>query len=117
MGHSLAGHRAGVAVIADEAAHDGSVLLLNPGLVVLAVRPGAGELDSRSLHQPISVSLMKALSLSESMPLMEKGSCRPIATSYQPFHHQGLLAGRQRKGFGPTGADAGCHQAVDEGPR
>ena len=30
----------------DEVADHGPVLLLNPGLVVLAVRPGPGELDA-----------------------------------------------------------------------
>ena len=46
VGHGLSGHRAGVAVMTDEVADHGAVLLLDPGLVVLAVGPGPGELDA-----------------------------------------------------------------------
>ena len=36
VGHGLTGHRAGVAVMTDEVADHGAILLLDPGLVVLA---------------------------------------------------------------------------------
>ena len=58
----------------DEVADHRAVLLLDPGLVVLAVRPRTGELDAplgAVLGESIvdESSLMNTLSLSESMPL------------------------------------------------
>ena len=46
VGHDLSGYRAGVAVMTDAVADHRAVLLLDPGLVVLAVGPRTGELDA-----------------------------------------------------------------------
>jgi len=45
MRHGLTGDLTGVTVMADEAAHHISVLLLDPGLIVAVVCSGPGELD------------------------------------------------------------------------
>ena len=59
----------------NEAPYHGTVLLLNLGLVVAAVRPGTGELDAATGAVLDNVLLMNTLSLSESIPRMGKGSC------------------------------------------
>ena len=41
----LAGQGTRVAVVTNEPAHHGAVLLLDPSLVITAVRPGTGEFD------------------------------------------------------------------------
>ena len=46
VGHGLSSNLARIAVMTDKVADHRAVLLLNPGLVVLAVRPGPGELDA-----------------------------------------------------------------------
>ena len=111
----MASHRGRVSVIADEAAQDSSVLLLNPGLVVLAVRSEASELD------PSFVAPMYQRLVDEGTVVVRidpKNRERQLPDNgLQVLDHQGLLAGQQRNGFGPTGADVGCHQVVDEGPR
>ena len=45
MRHGLTGDLTGVTVMADEAAHHISVLLLDPCLIIVVVRSGPGELD------------------------------------------------------------------------
>ena len=80
-GHGSVPHLSGVAAMAAEAADHRPVLMFNPGLIVLAVGPGACEFDVPSAQYLVRVSLMNALSLSESMPCMEKGSCLLMASS------------------------------------
>lgn len=46
VGYGLACHLARATLMAQEPADHRAVLLLHPGLIVLAVRPGTGELDA-----------------------------------------------------------------------
>ena len=69
----------------------------------------------RSAHHPISVSLMKALSLSKSTPLDALVGKRQLsAYGFQSLDHQGLFPFQQGNGLWPTSADVGGHQAVGE---
>ena len=55
MSQGLTGNLACVAVMPDESADDGPVLLLDPSLVVLSICPGTGELD-HCLHSVAQAS-------------------------------------------------------------
>ena len=68
---------------------------------------------SRPTHHRISVSLVKALSLSESMSIIGWGIGRPRAS--RPSTSRDCSLAGSGNGLGPTGADFGGHQAVDDG--
>ena len=61
--------------VADQPPDNGSVLLFDPGLIVLFVRPGSRQLDLPT------VSLMKAESLSTSRPSIANGSFARISST------------------------------------
>ena len=67
--------------MADEAPHHVAVLLLDPGLIVLRYALDRVNSMPRSAQYPISVSLMNAPSLSESMPRMGNGNRWPMASN------------------------------------
>ena len=102
----------------DEVADHGAVLLLNPGLVVLAVGPGTGELDA-PLGAVLGESIVDESIVDEYAVVVRldafdwEGQLSP--DSLQSRHHQGLLPSQQWHGLGPAGADIGGHQAVDHG--
>ena len=80
----------------DEVADHRAVLLLNPGLVVLAVRLGTGELDApfgavlgeSIVHEYAVVVRVDAFDWEGQLPTDDLQSC----------HHQGLLPGQQWTG-------------------
>ena len=96
-----------------EVADHGPVLLLNPGLAVLAVRPGTSELDA-----PPGAVLGE--SIVDEYAVVVRGNAfdgegQLPSDGLQALDHQGLLPGQQRRRFSPAGADIGGHQAVDHG--
>ena len=101
----------------DETAYHGAVLLLDPGLVVAAVRPRPGELDAmvgavldRRLVDEHAVVIHSALVRVDT----PDGEGQPLPDGSQSRNHQGLLPGQEGHGFGPASTDVGGHQAVDE---
>ena len=96
-------------VVADHRA----VLLLNPGLVVLAVRPGTSELDA-PLGAVLDQRLVDEYAVVVRVDAFD-GEGQLPCDGLQSCHHQGLLPGQQWNGLGPAGADIGGHQAVDHG--
>ena len=77
--------------MADEATDGGSVLLLDPGLVILAVGSGTGELDA-----PVSAVIYQRL-VDEHAVIVgvdaSYGKEQLSADGFQPFDHQGLFPG------------------------
>src|SRR5262245_61665991 len=63
-------------LVADEAADDGAVLLLDPGLVVLVIRPRARELPLLLLAVRLERLIDEGAVVSESIPLMGTGNWR-----------------------------------------
>ena len=101
--------------MAAEAADHRPVLMFNPGLIVLAVGPGACEFDVPSAQYLVRVSLMNALSLSESMPCMEKGSCLLMASS--PASTKDCsLASRGTASIHPVHTSEATRLHIKEGP-
>ena len=97
----------------DEVADHGAVLLLNPGLVVLAVRPGTGELDA-PFSAVLGESIVDEYAVVVRVDAFDReGQLSP--DGLQSCRHQGLLPSQQWNGLGPAGADIGGHQAVDHG--
>ena len=46
VGYGLSRYLARVTLVPQEPSDDHAILLLNPGLIILPVRPGTGELDA-----------------------------------------------------------------------
>ena len=98
--------------MADEASYHGTVLLLNPGLVVAAVGSGPGELDAavgavcdqRFVDERAVVIGVDA----------KDGKGQLLRDGLQPLHNQRLLPGQEGYRFGPASANVGCDQTVDE---
>ena len=113
--HRLSGDLARVAVVAGEPADYRTVLLLDPCLVVLAVGPGAGELDS-----PVGTVLHQGLVDKDAVVVRidpEDRERQLPGDGLQALDHQGLLPGQQGNCLRPSRADVGGHQAVDKGTR
>ena len=71
------------------------------------------NLMSRPTHHRISVSLVKALSLSESVSIIGRGIGRPRAP--RPSTSGDCSLAGSGNGLGATGADFGGHQPVAQG--
>ena len=107
-------HRAGPfeSVIADEAADDRRVLLLDPGLVILVVRPRSRELDS--LRQAIlQEGIVEELS---AVVYIDAGESERQTTTQaiDCFDNEATLANQQRQTLRLTTRDIGQRQRVDE---
>ena len=79
--------------MADEAAHHVAVLLLDPGLIVAAVRSGARELD-------VVIGAVPDQRLVDECAVVVRvdaanGERQPLPDGFQSFHNQGLLLGQQ----------------------
>ena len=100
------------AAVSDHPAHDGAVLLLDPGLVVLAVGPRARERDlglgapgrDRLVHEHAVVVGVEA----------EQREGQRCARHRQHLAEEPLLAKEQRRALGPAGGDVGEHERLHE---
>src|SRR5580658_9773610 len=98
------------APIAQELPYDGSVLLLDPRLVVLAVGAGAGEFDSATqaiLDQPVVHELGAVVHVKGS-----QGERQALADPLERFNHQRTLSDNDRSGLCPSTRDVGQDEAV-----
>ena len=80
--------------MADEAAHYIAVLLLNPCLVIAAIRPGPGELDA-----PVGAVPDQRLVDERTVVVgvnAANGERQPLADGFQSLHDQRLLLDQQR---------------------
>ncbi len=115
--HGLPGDLSRVTIMTDETAYHGTILLLDPGLVVATIRARPGELDAmvgtvldqRFVDERAVVTRSAFIRVDTT-----DGERQPLSDGFQSRHDQGLLPGQQGYGFGPAGADVGSQQAVDE---
>src|SRR6185312_4293885 len=110
-GNGLRGSDALETAVAEELAHDGAVLLFDPGLIVLAPRSGARELDpvaeavlDQSLVHKLAAVIHVQCSQSEGQSL---------ANTIERLNDQAALPNYQRRSLGPAAGYVGQHQAVD----
>ena len=96
----------------DETAYHGTILLLDPSLVVTAVSPGPGELDT-AIDAVLDQRLVDERAVVIRVDTTD-AKRQPLPDGFQSLHNQGLLLGQEGNGFGPPGADVGGDQAVDE---
>jgi hypothetical protein len=71
-----------VAVIADEAADEQAVALLDPGLIVLAIGPAAGKANLAALT-PTQQAVIDELAAVVAVPVAQ-GKGQPVATAWMP---------------------------------
>ena len=86
VSHGLTGNLAGVAIIIGEPAGHGAILMLNASLIVLAIRPGAWELNALigTVHDQRRVDERTVVTHSALVRVgawIWKGSLLPMATS------------------------------------
>ena len=101
----------------DETAYHGTILLLDPGLVVAAVRPRPGELDA-TVGTVLDQRLVDEHAVVTHSALVRvdtpDGEGQPLPDGFQTRNHQGLLPGQKGNRFGPASTDVGGYQAVDK---
>ena len=115
MSEGLTGNLACVAVMPDESADDGPVLLLDPSLVVLSICPGTGELDPTVctvLHKRLVDEYAVVVRVDTT-----DGDRELSANDMQTLDHERLLTRQERDRFGPPRAHARGDKAVDESAR
>ena len=100
--------------VAHEAPDDRAVLLLDPGLVVLAGQARERVTSRpRARHHATTGSFMNAPSLSKSTPLRGKGKEPP--RRLQRLQREGAHPHQHRHALGPARGDVGQHQRLNEG--
>ena len=100
--------------VAHHPPHDGAVLLLDVGLVVLAIGPRAGERDPRRLTPGLHRLVDEHGVVVRVEP--EKRDGQPFAHHRHHLAEQLLLAKEQRRALGPARRDVGEHQRLHEAP-
>ena len=101
-----------VSAIAHHTSHDGAVLLLDMGLVILAIGPRAGELDMRRLAPALD-----RLVHEDAVIVRIEAEQRKRQRRAQRGHHfaqQALFAKQQGRAFRPTCRDIGEGQCLHE---
>ena len=113
--HGLSGDLLRATVMTDEAKYHGTILPLDPGLVVAAVRPRPGELDAMVGtvldHRLVDERAVVTRSAFIRVDTPD-GEGQPLPDGSQSLHNQRLLPGQEGDGFGPAGTDVGGYQAV-----
>ena len=112
LGEGRRGGHAAQATVADQSAHNGAVLLLDPGLVVLLVGSCAGafdllllaEVEDCIVHERAVIVRVQALER-EWQQRLRRG---------ESVDDQALLAHEQGEALRPPGGDVGQHERVDE---
>ena len=99
------------APIAQELAHNGAVLLLDPRLIVLAVGPRTGEFDAVTqaiFDQPVVDELAAVVHIQRS-----QGEGQAHADALECFDHEATFSNHDRRGLRPSARDIGQNQAVN----
>ena len=100
------------AAVPDHPANDGAVLLLDPGLVVLPIRPGPCELNAllpAEGHQHLVDELAAVVRVDPAERERQRA-----AQMIQRVDHQACFAHQERDALRPPAGDVGQHQRPDE---
>src|SRR6266702_3544209 len=92
-------------------AHDGAVFLFDPGLVVLAIRARAGELDA------VTQAILDHRLVDKFATVVDiqgpKRKRQRQSDTFQSLHQQTAFSHDQRRTLGPSARDVGEHKAID----
>src|SRR5580658_10278865 len=96
--------------ITQQLAHDGAVLLFDPGLVILAIRPRAGKLDAIAqavLDHRFIDKFAAVIDIQRS-----EGERQADTDALKYLYQQRAFAYDQRSAFCPAACDIGQHKAM-----